>query len=391
MAAQLSKAKQRQHAKKRAAQVDVLARLEGRPAAELVRSAPATTPWLVLLNASYDAGIDGAALVAALAPLAGFVRAEMHLGSRPYSFALFASPEEAEAACEALDGAAVPAWGGKTALVALAAAPPRGLPPRPLADPAAAASAVPGITLFAGFVESPDEEAALLTSAEAAGRAGRWESLAQRRVQHFGFRFDYPLNDVDRAAIDPAAAAADPTTAAAAAVLPDWTHPLLDRYTRMFPDRARPDQLTLNHYTPGGGIAPHTDRHSSFLSPVLIVSLGAGLVMEFRTRIRDAPPSDSDPAGSSSNSNGADVANYGTDNNAPDPAFRTVNIYLPPRSLVVMDAEARYGWEHAIRPRKMDLIDGLVVERRERWSLTFRNVRQRHDPPCTCGFTALCD
>ena len=39
-----------------------------------------------------------------------------------------------------------------------------------------------------------------------------------------------------------------------------------------------------------------------------------------------------------------------------------------------MQGEARYEWKHAIAPRKRDVIDGMVIERGRRVSLTLRKV-----------------
>jgi alkylated DNA repair dioxygenase AlkB len=47
---------------------------------------------------------------------------------------------------------------------------------------------------------------------------------------------------------------------------------------------------------------------------------------------------------------------------------------IQPRSLLVMQKEARYRWKHAILPRKTDFVDGKAVQRGCRISLTFRSV-----------------
>ena len=47
-------------------------------------------------------------------------------------------------------------------------------------------------------------------------------------------------------------------------------------------------------------------------------------------------------------------------------------LLLEPRSLLVLNDEARYDWEHGIAPRKRDVWQGLRVERRRRLSVTFR-------------------
>ena len=52
---------------------------------------------------------------------------------------------------------------------------------------------------------------------------------------------------------------------------------------------------------------------------------------------------------------------------------------LPPRSLLVMDGEARLAWAHYIPHRKADLIAGQGwVPRGRRISLTFRQVLPSH-------------
>ena len=42
------------------------------------------------------------------------------------------------------------------------------------------------------------------------------------------------------------------------------------------------DQVTVNEYPPGCGIAPHVDTHSAFTETILSLSLGDRCVIEFR-------------------------------------------------------------------------------------------------------------
>lgn len=42
------------------------------------------------------------------------------------------------------------------------------------------------------------------------------------------------------------------------------------------------DQLTLNSYEPGDGIAPHVDAHEPFEEFFAVLSTGDGTVMSFR-------------------------------------------------------------------------------------------------------------
>jgi hypothetical protein len=48
--------------------------------------------------------------------------------------------------------------------------------------------------------------------------------------------------------------------------------------------------------------------------------------------------------------------------------------YLPPRSLLLMNGDSRYEWTHGIAPRKMDKVNGVVIPRGRRLSLTLRRV-----------------
>lgn len=129
------------------------------------------------------------------------------------------------------------------------------------------------------------------------------------------------------------------------------------------------------------------------------MSLNSDIVMEFR--IRNSFISQFDLLSVTENKNDANIDHL--ENIQPrnerdaenvtshsDPGYTTYSVILPRRSLVVMNGVSRYGFEHVIRPRKVDVIDGLAVERGDRYSLTFRNVR---DPeyPCSCPFRSLCD
>lgn len=51
-----------------------------------------------------------------------------------------------------------------------------------------------------------------------------------------------------------------------------------------------------------------------------------------------------------------------------------VPLLIEPRSLVVMQGDARYSWKHSIPPRKKDTYEGRIIERSRRVSLTFRTI-----------------
>jgi alkylated DNA repair protein alkB family protein 8 len=319
--------------KKKSFQLEILSKLEGIPLDRMISKDP--TRWLVVLNCSYDSMVDGPTLELLFRQFKGFIRVEMFLGARPYSYVEFEDDSCAALVMDQLDGYKSDIV-GKVVLLAFALELPA-FPTKPITD-AEKIRAVPGLALYEEFL-TEGEEAELINCVIEQGNRGRWEILNKRSVQHYGYRFDYPINDVDRTAIDQA--------------MPNWCDKLLERYLTQFPLRTRPNQLTMNRYQPGDGIAYHCDRHSSFDSPILIFSLGSNIVMDFKSSFN-----------------------------------QVVSTVLPARSLLIIDDEARYGWEHVIRPRKVDLIDGKIIVRQDRWSLTFRTIRTK---PCTCQFSELCD
>ncbi len=120
--------------------------------------------------------------------------------------------------------------------------------------------------------------------------------------------------------------------------MPEWLLPLARRLhdDGYFP--AVPDRALVNEYHPGQGIGAHKDRDADHIRTVAIVSLLSPIMMDF-TRLGH-------PAQSH---------------------------YLPPRSLVVMQGEARDAWLHGIVGRKSDRVGGLVLPRGRRISVTFRS------------------
>lgn len=163
--------------------------------------------------------------------------------------------------------------------------------------------------------------------------------LKKRTVKHYGYEFRYGTNDCDE------------------------TKPLVDQKVpqvvdgiikRMLDERIidiEPDQLTVNFYEPGQGIAPHVDNPDSFEDYIISLSLLSSVVMEFRKR----------DVGSKSN--------------------KLAKLHLQPNSLLVLKGESRYQWSHGIAERKHDIVPNsnqsyLVLERARRISLTFRKLKK---------------
>lgn len=235
-----------------------------------------------------------------------------------------------------------------------------------------------GLLLIEDFVdeqEAQDLMAACLPAAlddEDESSTVNGNALKHRQVRHFGYAFQYGSNDVN-----PQKPLADRPIPSVCSAL--W--PRLQQHLATDAPAFHPDQLTVNAYAPGQGIPPHVDTHSPFAEPIASLSLGeSGVVMDFR---RGA-------------SNGL--------------AELQRSVWLPPRSLLLMQGAARYGWTHGITPRHMDVVPAelngsqtrsgtsgggcLTVRRRAelRVSLTFRQLRNAAAAgPCRCAYAELCD
>jgi alkylated DNA repair dioxygenase AlkB len=180
---------------------------------------------------------------------------------------------------------------------------------------------IPGLQYVSGYV-APDEQAQLLSVVD----AQPWLADLKRRVQHYGYRYDYKSRSVDSSTF--------------LGALPAWAQSMAERIRHDGFTSRVPDQLIVNEYKPGQGIASHIDCLPCFGDTILSISLGSPCVMMFSS-IRDE---------------------------------REVSILLEPGSLVVMRGDARHIWKHGIMPRKTDAYGGRTIQRGRRVSLTFRNV-----------------
>ena len=154
-----------------------------------------------------------------------------------------------------------------------------------------------------------------------------WLTDLKRRVQHYGYRYDYKARRVDRSMyLGP---------------LPNWAGAAADRLVAEGHMADPPDQLIVNEYAPGQGIAPHVDCVPCFGPVVCSLTLGSACVMQL------------DAVG-------------GT---------KATSIPLEPGSLLTLEGDARYIWRHGIPARKTDRHDGRIIPRARRVSLTFRTIR----------------
>src|SRR5687768_16525340 len=150
-------------------------------------------------------------------------------------------------------------------------------------------SVIPGLIYIPDFITKA-EERRILERVD----SGEWNYEYSRRRQQFGYRYDYKSEHLTH--LGP---------------LPDWLQELAERLAREGIFDQIPDQALVNEYLPGQGIAAHVDR---FSETVVSLSLASGIYMDF-TRESDSAK---------------------------------VSLWLEPRSLLVLQGEARHQWRHSI-------------------------------------------
>jgi alkylated DNA repair dioxygenase AlkB len=175
---------------------------------------------------------------------------------------------------------------------------------------------IPGLSYRPNYI-TPAEEAELVAAIDQED----WDTTWDRRRQPYG------------AAYGAGAQTQRP--------IPAWGQKLAQRMhwegisERVF------DQLLINEYLPGQGIALHRD-YSPFDRTVVSLSLLSPCVMDFRRADGQV----------------------------------SASLQLEPRSLLVLSDAARYQWQHGIARRKNDRWHGLLVPRSRRLSVTFRLLKQ---------------
>jgi alkylated DNA repair dioxygenase AlkB len=97
-----------------------------------------------------------------------------------------------------------------------------------------------GVTYFENFLSTKEEEDVTIRL-----DAGEWSNVLKRRVQHFGYRYDYKAPTV--------------TSDAYLGKLPDWLAVFAERLVAGGFCQTLPDQVIANEYLPGQGISAHVD------------------------------------------------------------------------------------------------------------------------------------
>lgn len=121
-----------------------------------------------------------------------------------------------------------------------------------------------------------------------------WLNDLKRRVQHYGYKYDYKARRI--------------TPNLKIGAIPDWL--------QILPDY---DQVIINEYLTGQGITPHIDCIPCFTDTICSISLLETCEM---------------------------ILERGSEKHA---------IILEPRSLLTFQGEARYKWKHSIPARKSNI------------------------------------
>ncbi|MDD9824406.1 MAG: alpha-ketoglutarate-dependent dioxygenase AlkB [Gammaproteobacteria bacterium] len=193
---------------------------------------------------------------------------------------------------------------------------------------------------ISGYISTEEENEFLDRIKEA---ESQWLSVLKRRVQHYGYRYDYKARKISEDM--------------RIGKLPEWVVPFVERLVEDFFHERPPEQMIINEYKPGQGIAPHVDCEPCFGPVVVSISIGSTCMMGLERRavssekVRQVPASDREG----------------------------IELFLEPRSAVVLAGDSRYLWTHGIAPRKNDIIGHRKYPRERRVSLTFRSVVLQQD------------
>ncbi len=183
-------------------------------------------------------------------------------------------------------------------------------------------SRVDGLKMYFEFIDSASEESILAQVDQLP-----WLGDLKRRVQHYGYKYDYSARRID------------PDTYLGP--LPAWLQTIARKLVGEEVLSFYPDQAIINEYLPGQGISSHIDCQPCFGETIVSLSLGSRCIMNFE----------------------------------PFPgATEKISLMLEPRSLIVLTGSSRYNWYHSIPARKTDEWLGQRIERFKRVSVTFRKV-----------------
>lgn len=186
------------------------------------------------------------------------------------------------------------------------------------------AKQISGLNVYFEFISREEEKELLLNIDK-----NEWLSDLKRRVQHYGYKYDYKARRIDQNFF--------------IGEIPDWMTFLSNRLQTLKLISFKPDQAIINEYIDDQGIAAHIDCEPCFGDTIISISLGGQCVMNFQKEINTKVE------------------------------FK-IPLLIPPRTLIIMTKESRFNWYHSIPSRKTDKFNDLVHKRQRRVSITFRKV-----------------
>ncbi|MCJ1456917.1 hypothetical protein MMC28_007283 [Mycoblastus sanguinarius] len=210
------------------------------------------------------------------------------------------------------------------------------------ADLASHKAAVPGLSVYASFI-NPAEEQRILAFLNDPSRC-TWRTDLSRRTMHFGGTYCLMPSKSDGVdSVEAEILQAPP--------MPEELSWLIQRMVdaSMFSDNQRPQYCIVNEYTGNMGIAAHTENFQ-FGEPVVGLSLLSDCPIRFHELAR--------PSDGSVRSGKAGKA---------EKTGRKLDVFVSGRSLLVMRGESRWKWQHEILRSKKGRGAGW-----KRISLTFR-------------------
>lgn len=193
---------------------------------------------------------------------------------------------------------------------------------------------VPGLTVVENFITQEEHDQLLAQISKLP-----WSTELKRKVQHYGYCYNYSQPSKTP----------QPTTS-----IPAFFDLTLSRLVSQGHFDSQPDQIINNMYLPGEGIAGHIDHIKHFGPVIASLTLQSHCVML--------------------------MTKYGHKEHLQK------SILLKPRSLIVLKGDARYKWLHSIDKIKEDVLkDGQVLARGTRISSTFRTMKNQKKHPKPTG------
>ena len=126
---------------------------------------------------------------------------------------------------------------------------------------------IPGLSCIENYITA-DRHDKLLSHVD----EQLWLDDIKRRVQHYGFKYDYRARKVNYDM--------------RIGELPGWLEELSKElyWDKYMPEVA--DQVIVNEYLPGQGISAHIDCEPCFKDTIVSLSLGSSCIMNFTNKFR---------------------------------------------------------------------------------------------------------